>query len=153
MVLQATLYTWGRDLCTRQGLPTAPVLKSLLEKSCSSLKALSTDTSFIKFGVCQQKLSTLEFNFHYRLSSHCVNGNLPMRITFIVLTTEIWLWESATNNNHRDNKVGENYIHLDQSWVEIEHYFVVHFNHFSGFSVGCCIKRRLSVMYQLEFGK
>ena len=27
-------------------------------------------TSFIKIGVCQQKLSTLEFNFHYRLSSH-----------------------------------------------------------------------------------
>ena len=37
---------------------------------CSSFKALSTDTSFIKIGVCYQKLSTLEFNFHYRLSSH-----------------------------------------------------------------------------------
>ena len=35
---------------------------------CSSFKALSTDTSFIKIGVCYQKLSTLEFNFHYRLS-------------------------------------------------------------------------------------
>ena len=53
----------------------APVLNSLLEKGvsfCSSLKALSTDTSFIKIGVCCQKLLTLEFNFHYRLSSHCV---------------------------------------------------------------------------------
>jgi len=51
----------------------APVLNRLLEKRvpfCSSLKALSTDTSFIKIGVCQQKLSTLEFNFYYRLSSH-----------------------------------------------------------------------------------
>ena len=36
---------------------------------CSSL-ALSTDTSFIEVGLCHQKLSTLEFNFHYRLSSH-----------------------------------------------------------------------------------
>ena len=39
---------------------------------CSSLKAVSTDTSFIKIGVCCQKWLTLEFNFHYRLSSHCV---------------------------------------------------------------------------------
>ena len=39
---------------------------------CSSFKALSTDSSFIKIGVCYQKLSTLEFNFHYRLSSHCL---------------------------------------------------------------------------------
>ena len=37
---------------------------------CSSLKALSIDTSFSKIGVCQQKLSTLEFYFRYRLSSH-----------------------------------------------------------------------------------
>ena len=52
----------------------APALNSLLEKwvsFCSSLKALSTDTSFIKIGFCYQKLSTLEFNFHYQLSSHC----------------------------------------------------------------------------------
>ena len=40
---------------------------------CSAFKALSTDTSFIKIGVCQQKLSTLEFNFYYRFSSHCLN--------------------------------------------------------------------------------
>ena len=49
-------------------------LNSLLEKRvsfCSSLKALSTDTSFIKIGFCCQKLSTPEFNYHYRISSHC----------------------------------------------------------------------------------
>ena len=39
---------------------------------CGSFKALSTDTSFIKIGVCYQKLSTLECNFHSRLSSHFV---------------------------------------------------------------------------------
>ena len=52
-------------------LGTAPVLNSLLEKRvsfCSSFKALSTDTSFIKIGVCYQKSSTLEFNFYY----HCM---------------------------------------------------------------------------------
>ena len=37
---------------------------------CSCLKALSTDTSFIKIGVCQQKLLALELNFHYWFSSH-----------------------------------------------------------------------------------
>ena len=49
-------------------LGTAPVLNSMLEKRVSfrsSFRALSTDTSFIKIGVCYQKLSTLEFNFHY----------------------------------------------------------------------------------------
>ena len=58
-------------------LGTAPVLNSLLAKRvsfCSSFNALCTDTSFIKIGVCYQKLLTLEFNFHYRLSSHCVRG-------------------------------------------------------------------------------
>ena len=53
----------------------APLLNNLLEKRisfCSSFKTLSTDTSFIKIGVCYQKLSTLEGNFHYQLSSHCV---------------------------------------------------------------------------------
>ena len=42
---------------------------------CSLFKALSTDASFIKIGVCYQKLSTLEYNFHYRLSSHFVFEN------------------------------------------------------------------------------
>ena len=37
---------------------------------CSSFKALPTATSFIKIGVCQQKLSTLEYDFHYWFSSH-----------------------------------------------------------------------------------
>ena len=32
---------------------------------CSSFKALSTDTSFIEIGVSYQRLSILEFNFHY----------------------------------------------------------------------------------------
>ena len=40
---------------------------------CSSFKTLSTDT---KIGVCQQKLSTLELNFHYRFSSHAINETL-----------------------------------------------------------------------------
>ena len=60
-------------------LGTAAVLDSLLEKRisfCSSFKALSTDASFIKIGVCYQKLSTLELNFHYRLSSHFVQENM-----------------------------------------------------------------------------
>ena len=55
-------------------IQTLEVLNSLLEKRvsfCSSLKALSTDTSFIKIRFCCQKLLTLEFNFHCRLSSHC----------------------------------------------------------------------------------
>ena len=43
---------------------------------CSSLKALSTDTSFVKIGVCCQKLLAIEFNFHYWLSSHCVYFHL-----------------------------------------------------------------------------
>ena len=50
---------------TRYGACT----NSLLKKGgsvCSTFKALSSDTSFIKIG---QKLSTLEFNFRYRLSS------------------------------------------------------------------------------------
>ena len=45
---------------------------------CSSFKALSTETSYIKIGVCYQKLSTLEFNSHYRLSSHCLITNLQV---------------------------------------------------------------------------
>ena len=51
----------------------------------SSFKALSTDTSFIKIGVCQQKLLTLELNFHYRFSNHYHNRyqevNLPLIIS------------------------------------------------------------------------
>ena len=56
-------------------LGTVPVVNSLLEKRisfCSSLKTLSTDTSFIKIEVCCQKLSTVEFNLHYWLSSHYI---------------------------------------------------------------------------------
>ena len=47
------------------------MLNSLLEKGisfCSSFRALSTGTSFVKIGVCYQKVSTTELNFHYRLS-------------------------------------------------------------------------------------
>ena len=53
-----------------------PILNSLLEKRycfVALLKALSTDTSCIKIGVCYHKLSTLEFNFHYRLSFFLVS--------------------------------------------------------------------------------
>ena len=44
---------------------TAPVLNSLLTKRitlCSSSKVLSTDTSYIKIGVCYQELSSVWFN-------------------------------------------------------------------------------------------
>ena len=75
----------------------APVLNSLLEKRvsfCSSLKALSTDTSYIKIGVCCQKLSTLELNFHYWLSSHCIDFKCP--------TVAKWSTSSlAAIKNHR----------------------------------------------------
>jgi len=41
-----------------------------------------------------------------------------MRITFIVLAAEIWLWESATRDK------GETYVHVAQPWVEIEQYSI-----------------------------
>ena len=47
---------------------------------CGSFKALSTDISFIKIRVCYQKLSTLELNFHYRLSSHYLNSFVATEI-------------------------------------------------------------------------
>ena len=72
-ILQAIKnWSWGRP-------GNEAILNSLLEKRvwfCSSFKALSTDTSFIKVGVCYQKLSTLECDFHYWLSSHCVQKNV-----------------------------------------------------------------------------
>ena len=64
---------------------TVPVLNSLLEKRisfCSSFKALSTDSSFIKIGNYYHKLSILELNFHYRLSSHCLADNFTKKKSF-----------------------------------------------------------------------
>ena len=58
---------------------------------CSSFKALSTDTIFIKIGLCYQKLSTLEFNFHYRLSSHCLS--LCCDMTLLVV---IWIFMTSS---------------------------------------------------------
>ena len=44
---------------------------------CSSFKVLSTDTTFIKIGVCYQKLLTLEMNFHIGGSPfHADTGSL-----------------------------------------------------------------------------
>ena len=51
-------------------------IRHRLTKSVSFCSS-STDTSFIKIGVCYQKLLTLEFNFHYRLSSHYLDTNYP----------------------------------------------------------------------------
>jgi len=57
----------------------------------SALKSLSTDTSFIKIGVCCQKLSILEFNFHYRLSSHCDQNNCPGFALWQQLIAHFWI--------------------------------------------------------------
>ena len=55
-------------------------------------KALSTDNSFhFKIGVCYQKLSTLEFNFHYQLSIHCERFNTSL-FTHSQLTKQNRVW-------------------------------------------------------------
>ena len=52
--------------CEVNLLATAPILTSLLTKRChftALFNVLSTDTSFIKIGICYQELSSLDFNF------------------------------------------------------------------------------------------
>ena len=60
-------YKCFRDAnCELNLLATAPILTSLLTKRChftALFNVLSTDTSFIKIGICYQELSSLDFNF------------------------------------------------------------------------------------------
>ena len=83
------------------------IRNSLMRKVsfCSYLKPLSTDTSFIKIEVCYQKLSTLEFNFHYQLSSHCVKftRQAPIEIPDFLPMPLCWhVYSCSERNNNFD---------------------------------------------------
>ena len=63
-----------KDYAKRILLGIMPVLNSLLTKKVALLKLYLVALVSLKIGVCYQKLSSLEFNFHYQYSSHSLKN-------------------------------------------------------------------------------
>ena len=115
--------TWGGDPGTRRGLPSVSDLwveqKRMATMSClvkipnlqetgqyaelhHLIDFLGEKNSRACNDECQEEKCTLTENYckedskvNNQWKDQSLNCNLPMRITFIVLTAEIWLWESA----------------------------------------------------------
>ena len=63
-----------QDYAKQIFLGIMPVLNSLLMKRVALLKLYLLALVSLKIGVCYQKLSSLEFNFHYQYSSHSLKN-------------------------------------------------------------------------------